>query len=131
MNPHSNPSGATGPPVSRRRLTAGVLHGGSKASQPGEDRPTPAAPAAEHLWVAFALLLALDWILVLAYQPSAPPRVTVPYSYFTQQIQQGNVASVTAQGPAICRGRSAMPSGLLFQIQRTEQPRARRQNGPP
>ena len=61
-------------------------------------RPPPQRPS---LWVAFALLLALDWILVLAYQPSAPPRVTVPYSYFTQQIQAGNVASVTAQGPAI------------------------------
>ena len=61
-------------------------------------RPPPQRPS---LWVALALLLALDWILVLAYQPSAPPRVTVPYSYFTQQIQAGNVASVTAQGPAI------------------------------
>jgi cell division protease FtsH len=51
--------------------------------------------------VALLVLLALDWILVLAYQPSTVTRVTVPYSYFVQQINVGNVASVTAQGSAI------------------------------
>jgi cell division protease FtsH len=51
--------------------------------------------------VALLLLLAIDWILVLAYQPSSQPRITVPYTYFTQQIRAGNVASVTAQGSAI------------------------------
>jgi hypothetical protein len=51
--------------------------------------------------VLLALLLALDWILVLAFQPSAHPRVTVPYSYFTRQLEAGNVATVTAQGSAI------------------------------
>ncbi len=58
-------------------------------------------PQRPSLWALFALLLILDWALVLAYQPSAPQRVTVPYSYFSQQIQAGNVASVTAQGSAI------------------------------
>ncbi|MGB8879226.1 MAG: ATP-dependent metallopeptidase FtsH/Yme1/Tma family protein, partial [Solirubrobacteraceae bacterium] len=51
--------------------------------------------------VGLLLLLALDWILVLAYQPSSQPRITVPYSYFTQQIQASNVASVTAQASTI------------------------------
>ena len=65
---------------------------GRRRPAPGGDRRRP-PPQRPSLWVALALLLALDWILVLAYQPSAPPRVTVPSSYFTQQIQAGNVAT--------------------------------------
>ena len=62
-------------------------------------RPVHKRPSS---WLAgLLLLLALDWILVLAYQPSSQPRITVPYSYFTQQIQTSNVASVTAQASTI------------------------------
>jgi cell division protease FtsH len=72
---------------------------GARLPKGSTGRRTP--PQRPSLWVALALLLAIDWIFVLAYQPSVPTRVTVPYTYFTQQIQQGNVASVTAQGSAI------------------------------
>jgi len=65
----------------------------AKPRRPPHKRPS--------LWLLLALLLTLDWLLVFSYQPSSPPRVTVPYSYFTQQVQGGNVASVTAQGSAI------------------------------
>jgi cell division protease FtsH len=51
--------------------------------------------------VAILVLVALDWLFVLAYQPSVPTRVTVSYSYFLGQVQSGNVASVTAQGAKI------------------------------
>ena len=62
-------------------------------------RPVHRRPSS---WLAALLvLLALDWILVLAYQPSVRPRVTVPYSYFVQQIREDNVASITVQGSAI------------------------------
>jgi ATP-dependent Zn protease len=47
--------------------------------------------------VLLALLLALDWILVLVFQPSAHPRVTVPYSYFTRQVGAGNVYEATTE----------------------------------
>ncbi|MBV9684780.1 MAG: ATP-dependent metallopeptidase FtsH/Yme1/Tma family protein, partial [Solirubrobacterales bacterium] len=71
------------------------------ARQPQETtrwRPPPKRPS---LWALLALLLVLDWFVVLAYQPSVRPRVTVPYSYFVAQIDQGNVASVTGQGSTI------------------------------
>ena len=58
-------------------------------------------PQRPSIWALLFLLLVLDWILVLAFQPSSATRVTVPYTYFTQQIQAGNVATVTAQGSAI------------------------------
>ena len=65
-------------------------------------------PQRPSLWALLALLLILEWVLVLAFQPSVPRRVNVPYSYFTQQIQAGNVASVTAQGRR-SKGRSVTP----------------------
>ena len=61
-------------------------------------RPPPKRPS---LWALLGLLLVLDWFLVLAYQPSVPARVTVPYSYFVSQVDQSNVTSVTAQGATI------------------------------
>ncbi len=53
------------------------------------------------MWLVLAALLTLNWILVLAYQPTPQARVTVPYSYFLSQVQSGEVASVTAQGTVI------------------------------
>lgn len=53
------------------------------------------------LRVLLTVLLALDWFLVLAYQPSTPVRVTVPDSYFVSQVQARSVATVSAQGSAI------------------------------
>ena len=61
-------------------------------------RPPPKRPSA---WALLAVLLILDWVIVLAYQPSAPARVAVPYSYFVSQVDQSNVTSVTAQGSTI------------------------------
>ena len=61
----------------------------------GAQAPEPVAGA------LLTLLLILDWFLVLAYQPSVPARVTVPYSYFLGQIDRTNVTIVTAQGSTI------------------------------
>ncbi len=72
---------------------------GARSAEGTTGRRLP--PQRPSIWALLAVLLILDWALVLAYQPSVPRRVTVPYSYFTQQIRAGNVASVTAQGSAI------------------------------
>ena len=61
-------------------------------------RPPHTRPS---LWGLLALLLVLDWFLVLAYQPSTVTRVTVPYSYFVSQVDHSNVASITAHGSTI------------------------------
>jgi cell division protease FtsH len=97
----SHPSAATRSPATGRRRTTTGRRGESRGHASDRVRlPALAAPASQPLG-AVGLLLMLDWALVLAYQPSAPQRVTAPYSNFTQQIQAGNVASVTAQGSAI------------------------------
>ena len=74
------------------------VEGARKPQETTGWRPPPKRPS---LWALLALLLVLDWIVVLAYQPSVPARVTVPYSYFVSQIDRSNVASVTAQGSTI------------------------------
>src|SRR5579862_2705158 len=88
----------------------------NKQATPGETRPPWRVEGARppdraslrrppykrpSLWALLAVLLLIDWIMVIAYQPSLPTRVTVPYSYFVRQIDAGNVASVTAQGSDI------------------------------
>ena len=87
--------------------------GAAKQSTPGGNRRPwrveGARPSVERRspykrpspWLILGLLLTLNWVLVLAYQPSPRPRITVPYSYFASQVQSGNVATVTAQGASI------------------------------
>jgi hypothetical protein len=48
--------------------------------------------------VLLCVLLALDWFVVLAFQPSVPVRVSVPYTCYVSQIHESNVALVTGQG---------------------------------
>ena len=48
------------------------------------------------------LSLTINWLLLLLLAGSGgKARVTVPYSYFTQQVQAGNVATVNARGASI------------------------------
>ena len=62
-------------------------------SSPPHKRPT--------LWLVLGLLLALNWFIALTSEPSSPARLTVPYSVFSTQLQDRNIATVNAQGSAI------------------------------
>ena len=75
------------------------VEGARRPSDTGTGRRPP--HRRPSLWALLALLLVLDWFLVLAYQPSTVTRVTVPYSYFVSQVDASNVVSVTAQGSTI------------------------------
>jgi cell division protease FtsH len=66
----------------------------------GKDQP-PLPHKRISIWLVLGVLLALNWVLALTIQPSAATRVSVPYSYFNQQLQSGNVALVNAQGASI------------------------------
>jgi cell division protease FtsH len=63
------------------------------AGRPAHKRPST--------WAVLALLLALNWVLVLTLPSAGPQRIGVPYSYFTGQLGAGNIANVTAQGATI------------------------------
>jgi cell division protease FtsH len=53
------------------------------------------------VWFVLALI-ALNWISVLLTQPAGQPRVAVPFKpFFLQQVQDGNVASISTKGDSV------------------------------
>jgi cell division protease FtsH len=72
----------------------------------GRGMPEEHKPAPPHrwrgLWIFFLVLLALNWLSVLVFQPAGQPRVTVPFSpYFLNQLEAGQVKSISAKSGAI------------------------------
>jgi cell division protease FtsH len=72
----------------------------------GRGTPDEHKPAPPHrwrgLWIFFIVLLALNWLSVLVFQPAGQPRVTVPFSpYFLHQVQDKQVASITTKSDTI------------------------------
>jgi len=72
----------------------------------GRGTPEEHKPPPPHrwrgLWIFFVVLLALNWLSVLVFQPAGQPRVTVPFSpYFINQLEGGKVASISATSGAI------------------------------
>ncbi len=54
-------------------------------------------------WIFVVVLLVVNWVSVLAFQPSSSqPRVKVPFSpYFLQQLEAGKVKSIASKGDTI------------------------------
>ena len=72
----------------------------------GRGTPERHLPRPPHrvrgFWIFVVALLAVNWISVLAFQPSAQPRVKVPFSpYFLQQVQAGEVKSISSKGDTV------------------------------
>src|SRR5437879_6744427 len=68
---------------------------------PEEHKPRP-PHRLRAFWIAFLVLLAVNWLLVLVTQPPGQPRVKVPFSpYFVEQVQAGQVKSISSKGDTI------------------------------
>jgi cell division protease FtsH len=68
---------------------------------PQQHKPTP-PHRLRGFWMFLLVLLAINWISVLAFAPSAQPRVQVPFSpYFLGQVQAGEVRSISSKGDTI------------------------------
>jgi cell division protease FtsH len=68
---------------------------------PEEHKPTP-PHRLRAFWIFVFVLLAVNWLSVLLVQPSAQPRVQVPFSpFFLTQLQDGNVKSISSKGDTI------------------------------
>jgi cell division protease FtsH len=72
----------------------------------GRGMPEEHKPSPPHrwrgFWIFFIVLLAINWISVLAFQPPGQPRVSVPFSpYFLDQLQAGQVKSISSKGDTI------------------------------
>ncbi|MFZ0089398.1 MAG: ATP-dependent zinc metalloprotease FtsH [Solirubrobacteraceae bacterium] len=69
---------------------------------PDQHKPTP-PHRWRGFWILVVVLLALNWIFVLAFAPNnSQPRVKVPFSpYFLAQLNDGNVKSISSTGNTI------------------------------
>jgi cell division protease FtsH len=67
------------------------------AGQPG--RPTPFWRS-RGFWIYLIILLLLNYVISVLFT-SGPPRITVPYTTFIQQVNADNVKGITAQGNSI------------------------------
>jgi len=72
----------------------------------GRGTPDEHKPAPPHrlrwFWIFFLVLLALNWISVLAVGRGGEPRVKVPFSpYFLNEVQGGKVKSISSTSDTI------------------------------
>jgi cell division protease FtsH len=68
-----------------------------------EQAPTGKPPHRRVGFLWFVLvLIALNWVSLLLAQPSGQPRVSVPFKpFFLQQVQAGQVASISSKGDTV------------------------------
>ena len=72
--------------------------GGPGAPQtPG---PSSAMPP-RTTWLTFAVILALNYFLMRVLFPPSDDAITIPYTIFKQQVEQGNVEEIYSQGASI------------------------------
>ena len=72
----------------------------------GRGMPEQHKPRPPHrlrgFWMFVFVLLAVNWLSVLLFQPAAQPRVSVPFSpYFLTEVQTGAVKSIASTGDTI------------------------------
>jgi cell division protease FtsH len=67
------------------------------------ERPRPPAPLRRRGFLVFVvLLIAFNWISLLAVRPGGQPRVHVPFNpYFLTQVQGNQVGSISSRGNTI------------------------------
>jgi cell division protease FtsH len=66
-----------------------------------QDNPQGTPPKPKFSWIWWVILLALLVWNLLVFLPQGTPEVTLPYSSFIDQVEKGNVASVTITGSTI------------------------------
>ncbi len=69
--------------------------------------PAPRMPP-RATWMTFLVILALNYLLMRMLFPAGVEAITIPYTVFKQQVEQGNVESIYSQGASI-EGRFVEP----------------------
>jgi len=101
MSDKDNPGDERRPEAPPGRRDPWRVEGARDPSGPGQGQP-PRRPPLRWFWILFAALLLFNWVLASTLtRTSAPPRLTIPYSLFHQQVQDRNIASITATGDSI------------------------------
>src|SRR6266498_320072 len=102
--PASNGRASTSSP-SRPRTAGTAQPPQPSAPQQRRDQkrraPLPGRLRQPRFWIVMAILLALNGLLAPLLFPEPQDRITVPYTFFKQQVADGNVASITSRGEAV------------------------------
>ncbi len=91
-------------PANRQRPPGPEERGGATATSRDNKPPEPGMfgrMRAPNFWIALLVLLAINWFLVPLIFPEANDRVTVPYTFFKEQVAAGNVQEITSRGEDI------------------------------
>jgi cell division protease FtsH len=99
--PREVPKNAPPAPMARDKQGWRVAPAPDGRGMPEEHKPRP-PHRLRGFWMFVVVLLVLNWLSVLVFQPSGQPRVTVPFSpYFLQQLQAGQIKSFDSKGDTI------------------------------
>jgi cell division protease FtsH len=71
-------------------------------------RPSPANMPPRRTWLTFLVILLINYLLVTFFFPSPDAPVTVPYTFFKEQVTKGNVEAIYSRGETIT-GRFVTP----------------------
>ncbi len=91
------------PPLPRDKRGWQVSPSPDGRGMPEHARTGPPPHRMRGFWYFVLVLVALNWLSLLFFRPSAgEPRVTVPFSpYFLEQVKGGEVASIASKGDTI------------------------------
>ena len=89
------------PPMPRDRRGWRVAPAPDGRGMPNEHKPPP-PHRLRGFWIFVLVLLAVNWISVLAFRPAGAQRVAVPFSpYFLNQLEKGQVQSITSRSETV------------------------------
>src|SRR5215208_6251836 len=77
---------------------------GATATSGGQEQPSANwfdTFKTPRFWIMLLILLVLNFFLVPLLLPETNDRVTVPYTFFKQQVIAGNVSEITSRGDDI------------------------------
>ncbi len=96
VRPHGD-NGRARPPGPEEKRGATATSGDRNGGQPN----MWGSMRAPRFWITMLVLLAINWFLVPLLLPEPRDRVTVPYTFFKQQVAASNVAEITSRGEDI------------------------------
>ncbi len=96
----SRPAAAPRLPLSRDKRGWQVSPAPDGRGAPPGEQPKPPHRSRWFVWFVVGLL-ALNWLSLLAVQPSGEQRVTIPFSVFRADLQAGEIKTISAKASAV------------------------------
>src|SRR5690242_9442554 len=95
----STPGGRPRPPGPAENRSSAARQDNQADDGAPPQRPSPFRTP--NFWVSLLILFAINWLIVNVFFPGTPTVVTVPYTFFKEQVAAGNVVEITSRGEDI------------------------------